>query len=170
MLTLNLKAPRTIASSFALAVTLVTACDDHDHDHDHEDPAAEACEHLGGPPTPVTATATATGTAEVKADHKRYEVKLLDAGGGKAGVVSFNSAKTGHMLVFLSADVSLAVKTSTNLDATLNETKKTGLACPALKASYEYEVGVGRYDLTFGGTGNTTDTVGVVIEAEQHEH
>jgi hypothetical protein len=158
--------------AFLLASTLlatsITAC--ADHDHGEGDAAAEACEHLGGSPVAVTATATTTGAPAVMADHKRYEIKLGDlTGGGKGGVVAFESPLKGHLSVFLSADVPLVVKGGNGVEATLNSSSKTG-PCTALKAQYEYEVGVGHYDLTFGGTANTTDSVGIVLEAETHAH
>jgi hypothetical protein len=159
----------SLALPFALSLSLslsLSACDEHHHD---EDPVAEACEHLGGAPTPLTAAATATGAPEVKADHKRYDVTLGDVSGGKAGVVSFTSTQKGHLLVFLSVDVPVLAKASTGLDVTLNASSKTA-TCPTVKAWYEYEVGVGRYDFTLGGAGNTTSTVGMVLETQTHEH
>lgn len=158
---------KTTALFTMLATSTLAACHD---DHDHEDPTAEACEHLGGPPTPITAAANNTSAPAIAADHKRYELTLPDGASGKTGVVSFTSAQKGHLIVFLSADVPLSMKGASGVDATLNESSKTGFPCAQLKASYEYEVGIGRYDLTFGGGGNTVATVSVVLESEQHEH
>jgi hypothetical protein len=153
--------------SYALAFVLITACGE-DHDDGNEDPIAEACEHLAGAAISVTATSTATGAPVIAADHKRYDVKLVDGGAaGKSGVVTFNSAAVGHLQLFLTADVPVTAATAVGVPVTGS---KVTIAppCAELKAVYEFNVTVGRYDLTIGGATTTADTVGVVVEADMH--
>jgi hypothetical protein len=153
------------------ATLLVPACGDDDKKE--EDPAAEACEHLAGTSSPVTAAAAgATDAPAVAANHKRYEVTLPDATGaaGKQGVVKFASTMAGEMQVFLSADVPLKVASSSGTELAPEGGKQTTTPCTQLKAWYVYDVEVGSYNLTLGGAGNTTASIGVVIEAGAHEH
>jgi hypothetical protein len=169
----NLTMSLHLSLSLLAASLFLPACGDDEKKED--DPAAEACEHLAGAASPVTAAATgASAPPAVAADHKRYEVTLPDATGGdagKQGVVRFASAQHGEMQVFLGADVALKVTSSAGAEVDPEGGKRTsGLPCTQLAAWYVYDVDVGSYDLTLGGPGNTTASVGVVIEAGAHEH
>ncbi|HEY0713641.1 MAG TPA: hypothetical protein VGF45_13260 [Polyangia bacterium] len=158
-------AARCLSLSFCLS--LVAACGD-DHDHGTEDPFAEACEHLGADPVSITATSTAAGAPAIAADHKRYDVKLIDGGAaGKSGVVSYNSAAIGHLRLFLSADVPVTIATAAGMPTTGSKVTIAS-PCSQLKAAYEFAVAVGRYDLTIGGSATAVDSVGIVAEADVH--
>jgi hypothetical protein len=149
-----------------LSLVLLAACDDHDQGT--EDPIAEACEHLAGAAVAVMATAGATGAPAIAADHKRYDVKLVDGpSGGKIGVVSLNSAAVGHLQLFLSADVPVTAATAAGM-AIAGSKVAIAPPCSQLKAVYEFNVAVGRYDITIGGASNTVESVGVVAEADVH--
>ena len=156
--------------NFLLAALLtfsLAACGD-EHSHGVEDPAAEACEHLSGPATQVTAAVSPLGAPMVAADHKRYDVKLLDGvSGGKSGVIGVTIGQKGHLLVFLGRDVPVAISNAAGT-AILGQRANAAPPCAQLKAAYEYEVTVGRHDITLGGPANAIETVGLVLETESH--
>jgi hypothetical protein len=156
---------RLLLKTTAAALLTFAACGEHDHDHEGEDPGAEACEHLADAATTITATAGPAG-APLLGSHTNHAVTLLDGPtGGKRGVVSVMSSKPATLHVFLGAAVGLAAADASGKEITAAMPMKSG-SCPALKAWYEYPVGVGRYDLTLGGAANTTGNVNVVIEID----
>jgi hypothetical protein len=143
---------------------LLAACDEHTTEPDH---AVEACEHLKQTPTMVSGSSSPA--AEITT-HKRFEVTLLDSGiGGKTGTVRFQVAKAGHLLLFLTADVPVKLVNPNGGDLTAAEIKKTG-PCTELKAWYEYEAAVGSHTITLGGSTTTVNSVGLVVETEEHAH
>lgn len=146
-----------------LTVAAATGCG-----HEDENPDVEGCEHLKeGPASAVTAAATATGAMAIAADHKRYDVSLVDVTGGKGGVVTFAAAKEEDYIFFLSADV--PVKFSAGGMAIAPESMaKSSPTCAEIKARYVVPLKVGTTQLDLGPT--TQTSVGIVVEAAAHEH
>ena len=143
---------------------LLAACDEHTTEPDH---AVEACEHLKQTPTMISGSSTPT--AEIMT-HMRFEVTLLDGGiGGKTGTVRFQVAKAGHLLLFLTADVPVKLTNPNGGEVAASEINKTG-PCTDLKAWYEYEAAVGPHTIALGGTTTSVNSVGLVVETEEHAH
>jgi hypothetical protein len=155
----------TTRRSCALALFgLLAACDEHTTEPDH---AVEACEHLKQ--TPIMISGSMSPAAEIMT-HKRFEVSLLDGGiGGKTGSIRIQVAKAGHLLLFLTADEPVKVTNPNGGELTVAEVKKTG-PCTELKAWYEYEAAVGPHTITLGGMRTTVNSVGLVVETEEHAH
>jgi hypothetical protein len=148
----------------ALLGLLAGACEEQTTEPDH---AVEACQHLKENPTMISGSETPA--AEVTS-HKRYEISLLDGGiGGKTGTVQFQSAKAGHLQLFLTGDIPIRVTNPNGGELTASEVNKTG-PCTELKAWYEYEVGAGPQRVTLGGSTTVASTIGLVIETEAHDH
>jgi len=99
---------------------------------------AEGCEHLkGGPFVDVTAASDAAGAPEVRADHKAYGVILPGSG---AGQVKYLADAAGDVILFLDADVPLAVE----------DDKK------AVNFAYQYSTKVDLHGIsTYGGSPTT---------------
>jgi hypothetical protein len=141
---------------------LLAGCEEHTTEPDH---AVDACEHLKE--TAIMINGSATPAAEVMS-HKRFEVSLLDGGiGGKTGTVRFQVPKTGHMLLFLTADIPVKVTNPSGGDLMPAEINKTG-PCTELKVWYEYEAAVGPHTIALGGTTTAVSSVGLVVETEEH--
>jgi hypothetical protein len=148
----------------AALLALLAACEEQTTEPDH---AVEACEHLKDAPT--TVSGSMTPAVEVTG-HKRFEVTLLDAGiGGKTGTVRFQVPKAGHLLVFLTADIPVKVTNPSGGELMAEEIKKNG-PCSELKAWYEYEAAAGAHTVALGGTTTSVNSVGLVVETEEHVH
>ena len=143
---------------------LLAACEEHTTEPDQ---AVEACEHLKETPTMISGSSS---PATEVMTHKRFEVTLLDGGiGGKTGTVRFQMSKAGHLVVFLTADIPLKVMNPNGGDLSPAEIKKTG-PCTELKAWYEYDAAVGPHTIVLGGTTTSANSVGLVVETEEHAH
>ncbi len=128
----------------------------------------EACEHLQeGPATPVTATTASTGAPAVSNDHKRYDITLVDASGGKGGAVSFAAGEAGDYILFLGADIPMKVTDSAGGAVSFEESTKSSTVCGEVKGRHVVPLEVGTYTLTFGPT--TEPAVSLVIEEAAHE-
>jgi hypothetical protein len=142
-------------------LALLGACEENTTEPDQ---AVEACEHLKEPATMVSGTSV---PAVELTTAKRFEVTLLDAGlGGKTGAVRFQVPASGDLLVFLTADIPVRVSGPNGAELMV-PIKKTG-PCNELKAWYEYETIPGSHGIALGGTATAANSVGLVIETEEH--
>jgi hypothetical protein len=151
--------------AFVLIATLA-ACGGSD---DEPSVDAEGCEHLQeGPAAPITASADPAGAPAVDADHRRYDVALVDDGGGQyGGVVSFASAEATDYVLFLDAAVPVAFADAGGAPAAIEESATSSPECAEIRGRHVTELGVGTYYLTLGPTAATT--VGIVIEEAAHD-
>ncbi|MCI0572577.1 MAG: hypothetical protein L0Y66_17630 [Myxococcaceae bacterium] len=152
--------------SVLLSVVSLSAC----APAEEESVDIEGCEHLQeGPATSVAATTAATGAPAVRDDHRRYDVALADVTGGRGGSVSFAVAEAGDYVIFLGADVPLAVTDPAGAAVEAEEHAKSSTVCTDIKSRSVFPLAqVGTYTLTFGPT--TAATVSVVIEHAAHAH
>ena len=163
----------------ALAATTI-GCGDHDdhddHNHsdhsDHEGGAVEeACEHLAdGPAESVTAVVDMASTLpSIAADHKRYDIALVDDGNGvKTGLIEFSADEAGDFVVFLNGDVELSVLALADGQEVAAEATGEGVGtCSEIVASSTFEFEVGTYMFSFGPT--DAEEVQVVVEHSEHE-
>jgi hypothetical protein len=133
----------------------------------------EGCEHLKeGPSAPVTASATASGAPAVSNDHKRYDISLpAGTGGNNTGSVSFQVGEAAHYVFFLGSDVNLGItSTSGSSSVSFESSAKDSEACSEIKGRYVAELQVGAYTLTFGPTSQTSVSLVIEEEGEEHEH
>ena len=139
----------------------------HDDDHEHENPNEEACEHFEkGPPAAVTAAASSSADApKINNDHKRYDVKLVDVGGGKGGFVAFAAGKAGDYIFFTDAPVQLSVKSSTMADVPVEKSDAMIAECMAVKGRHVFPLQVGTYVIGIGGAAG--EKVSFVVEAAE---
>lgn len=151
---------RSLPAILLATLSLAAACGEHDHD----DPDAEACGHLrGGPAENVTASATPAATAPaVRSDHRRYDVALVDAGGGKGGSVSFASSAARDHVLYTDVAVPVRVATAAMMEIAPSASATETPACPEIKGRHVFRLGVGPHVITFGPT--SADRVGLVIE------
>ncbi|MBJ6764222.1 hypothetical protein JGU66_25890 [Myxococcaceae bacterium JPH2] len=148
-----------------LFTSLLAACGD--------DPATsssvdeEGCEHLQkGPGVSITAVREGAGPA-VSNDHKRYDIALQDATGGKGGAVSFAVTAAEDYVFFTSADVPVTVTTSAGQVVEVEEHATSSASCTDIRGRHVVPLGVGTHTLTFGPT--PVNQVSLVIE-ESGEH
>ncbi|HYH94681.1 hypothetical protein [Hyalangium sp.] len=152
-------------SAVLLSTALLVGCGDE------ETADVEGCEHLqGGPASSINATAATAGAPEVKADHRRYDITLVDVTGGKGGTVSFASAEEAHYVLFTSADVPVAIKDGSGTTVALEESVKTSSECTEIKGRHTVELAVGTYSITFGPTSATSVSVVMEEDAGAHDH
>jgi hypothetical protein len=136
---------------------------------DEESADVEGCEHLkDGPASTVNAIAATTGAPEVKADHRRYDITLVDVTGGKGGTVSFAAAEAIDYVIFASADVPVAIKNASGATVAIEETVKSSTECAEIKARHTVPMTVGTHTITFGPT--TATSVSIVVEEGAHDH
>ena len=129
---------------------------------------AEACEHMAeGPAESKQANLLSMSRerAVLKAEHRRWDVQLVESAGKYEGYVLMENDEEGEFHFSLGADAAFVVKQDGKTVA-FSETKKTGLGCDALKAHYAAKLAIGQVELHFGPT--TEKAVSVVIE--HHEH
>lgn len=156
---------------FILLALLASACGD-----DHSDELGvdqEGCEHLAeGPATPVTASAIADSSAPAVADdHMRYDITLVDDGGGQnVGSVSFAAAEAGDYVLFLGQDVPVAVADSTNQPIDIEASASSSEACPEIRGRHVVELGVGTHFFTFGPTSESAVQLVIEPDGEHEEH
>lgn len=164
--------PHLCRSAFVVlaAATLALACSNspsdqtepglggsggHDHGgHGGEDPvSAEACEHLrNGAVIPVTAALDPPDAPPIAADHRRYDVSLVDLGDGRfSGVVSFQAPVAGGYVLFLDHDVGVVVEGPDGALVVVHDTVVGSSACPTVvAASHRIPMTAGRHTLAFG--------------------
>jgi hypothetical protein len=153
---------RKLFAAVVLSAGLIFGCGE-----DEESVDVEGCEHLQeGPATPVTATATATGAPAVKADHRRYDITLVDVTGGKGGSVTFAAAAEGDYVLFTNADVQVADTDANGQTVGIEASTKSSSECTEIKGRHTIPMKVGTHTLTFGPTPLTA--VSVVIEPDAH--
>ncbi|MHB8878407.1 MAG: hypothetical protein ACYC8T_32325 [Myxococcaceae bacterium] len=123
----------------------------------------EGCEHMKeGPAVGVTATDAGSTAPEVKGDHQRYDVTLIDVTGGKGGRVKFAAAEKTDFIFFTGADVPVEVFDSSDAPAAIESSVKSVTACTEVKGKHTVPLDVATYTLSFGPT--TETKVSVVIE------
>ncbi|EAU62707.1 hypothetical protein STIAU_7222 [Stigmatella aurantiaca DW4/3-1] len=117
---------------------------------------------------PITAAATSAGAPAVSNDHKRYDISLVDATGGKGGSVTFAASEEGDYLFFVSEDVPLTIRTANGVAVEPEAVAKSSTECSEIKGRYTVELGVGTHVLTFGPTSKTS--LSFVAEHGEHDH
>ena len=156
---------RRLIPTVALLSCLTSACEEHTTEPDL---AVEACEHLKQ--TPAMVSGTVMPALEILG-HKRYDVSLLDPGtGGATGTVRFQMAKAGHLSLFITVDEPVKVSNPNGGMLMLAMPPRKSGPCPELKAWHEFEAGVGPHLITLGGTTTRVNSIGLVVETEDHEH
>ncbi len=138
--------------------------------HTEEDPDLEACEHLTQAEGAValTAASTASPTAPaLGADHRRYDVTLVDVAGaaGKAGYLTFAASAVGDYLFFSSAPVQLVVTGPTGGEVAAESSAGSSAACPEVKGRHVYPLQVGTHVL---GVTAADPAVSFVVEGGAH--
>lgn len=162
---------RNWAIAAAMATLLVCpACGGEDHHHD--DPVAEACEHMqDGPAMSVTAIADMAGDApDVGEHHIRWDIALVDRGGGAAdlgGYVDLVVDEASESLLFLGADVAIALWDATGTEVAAEASNADITACAEVAVSHTFDLEVGTYLLEIGPTSETEVQL-VVEQAGEH--
>ena len=142
-------------SAVLLSAALLVGCGEENIDND-------ACEHLQeGPAAPITASANTTGAPAVSNDHRRYDISLIDATGGKGGSVSFAVTEAGNYALFLGGVVPVNLRDANGELVKVNASGMDSEACSELKRTHYFVLEVGTYSLTFGPT--TESSVSIVI-------
>lgn len=150
-------------AALVVSSSLLTACGGA------EGGDAEACEHLEeGPSVAVTTTPTAEAAPAISDDHQRYDLTLVEVAGGKGGNVTYASAEAGDYVLFLDADVPLAVRDANGGTIQIEESTASSATCEVIKGRHVVELGVGTFTFEFGPTEATQ--VGVVLEHVAHAH
>ncbi len=159
---------KKLLSTCLLSSALLIACGDTN------EADVEGCEHLKeGPNATVTATASTSGAPKVSNDHKRYDITLPagTGGTGNVGSVVFEVSEPSDYVLFLGADVPVAVS-SGGQSVAFEESAKSSEQCTEVKGRYVVPLQVGQNFLTFGPT--SQGSVSLVIEEtshdEEHDH
>ncbi|MDY7224848.1 hypothetical protein [Hyalangium rubrum] len=156
---MNLK----LLSAALLSTALLIGCGDEEENID-----VEGCEHLKeGPSSTVNASATTTNLSQVKDDHRRYDISLVDVTGGKGGSVSFSATEEADYVLFTGADVQVAIKDANGQTVAIEDSKTSSSECAEIKGRHTIPMKVGLHTLTFGPTPQAS--VSVVIEAAAHD-
>jgi hypothetical protein len=146
-----------------LPLALLAGCGGDSDNHGDID--AEGCEHLTGPTSSsVTATSAPPGPA-VSADHRRYDVTLVDIAGGNGGFVTFAAVERGDYVLFFDADIPLAITTTQDVGVTISGASDSSPACAEVRKRYTVPLEIGGYYLLLGPT--TATSVGLVIERDE---
>lgn len=154
-----------IGTGLVVSIVMLTlGCSDK-----HPSFEEEGCEHLKeGPSAAVTAASGADSAPAVAGDHKRYDVTLIDVGGGKGGFVKFAAAQAVDFVFFLDANVPLEFLDATNMAVAPEASATSSTVCAEIKGRHLVPLEVGTYVLKLGPT--TLTSVGIVVEEAAHDH
>lgn len=117
---------------------------------------AEACEHLAeGPVVETTAAATEDAAPDVSAAHTAHAITFVDFAGQNGGYVALQAAEAGELVLFLDADVPVAVRRAGGgdvpIEASCDPAACSG-ACSTIVGRHVVDVEVGTYVLELGPT------------------
>lgn len=158
------------ALPLAFSSLLLFACTPGGGDPDHG-PEAEACEHLEeGPAESVTAGADFSSAPDIREEHTRFDVTLIDQGGQNGGSVTYAAAKAGDYLFFLSENVPVAFYDSDGNEVAIEATEEGSEVCDLIAKSHLVKLAVGTFEVRFGPTDVSEVRLVVEMAGEHGEH
>jgi hypothetical protein len=158
---------RNAVLALALAAVFGSGCGSSDDPEPQPTVNEEACEHMQlGPSAARTATASAAGAPAISNDHVRYDVTLVPVTGGNGGVVTFAAAEATDYVLFLDANVPVAVTGPTGVAITPEEVLQSIPECTDVRTRVLVPLTVGTHQIQFGPTAG--GIVRVVVEEALH--
>lgn len=122
----------------------------------------EACDHLAnGPEQIITAAEAFSEATELKADHRRYLVNLIDIGGSLGGFVRWTLPSDRGQLVLFNENLPVKFFSADMVERLPATRQRTG-RCPEIQLRFEFPAGTPPLIVSFQPTNK--QAVGIVLE------